>query len=158
MNLYSVSNEAYDGLVAQARGLGYVSPYPVERVHGLGEYISTIAFGEFEDARPDEYKELDRESLERGILPCWYDDNLRYKRRFRLRPAVEDRLYQVALAYGISNFRRTDSVRRKASVLGAILEAIGLGYLRPVNPPGKVRASRARRPPSLVQAAYEFNF
>jgi hypothetical protein len=118
----------------------------------------------FEDNRPEDLRLFDYYRLTRSThaggprLPLWLPDRYTAQPHHKRKPRmigsirdVSDAMYAVALHYGISSPSR-DNVLHRNSIIGALIEAIGLDYLHPTQVPMPIQFQRRTfaRPFELV--------
>jgi len=129
-----ISDEAWEGLVTQARQANYVRG---ERVWGLTKWMIALLLANpstemWEDKRPRPIQEGIEDMLERGALPSWDMGDYRRARCLSGFPVEARNLSaQLALNMGILkavSFKRATVTSTLASQLW---EAIGLKWLSP---------------------------
>lgn len=138
-NLYYFSEEAKSALREQAVALGYVAATNKTNCVGLADYINAIAHCQFMDQRPPEVIELDVALMDNNRVPLWSLEYERHRHSLRLSPRTKLALYKLALAHCIANPRRGNSIDSMTSVLGCLFEAVGIGWLTPIDPPSVVQ-------------------
>lgn len=168
-----ISAQAYDGLVQQARAAGFVrapgwsaerdghvdvaaqhAPHG-ERSHnrGVGLYIRATLDPQacpnqrWRDTRPPYLSNNDLDLLELGMFPEWSLQLPTRLTQFVGLPVA--RLTQIAEWFGITNQNRRYRYHSESPVLtaAAVLEAWGLGFLKPtVAPPSPRFRSRTYQP------------
>lgn len=128
-DIFHVSIESWSGLLAQGRASHHVRSNKIAR--GLSAYIANCSRVGLLDTRPDYVRDTDLERLTAELLPYWLPDHYpRLHRRLSLDAATRRRLIVIARMYGVANYR-SDSLRRGNSMISAILEALGSGWLTP---------------------------
>jgi hypothetical protein len=137
-----LSDEAYDGLVAQARKVGFVRG--VERSKGVGPYMRALlelnpTGPEWRDTRPEWASALDIPNLEEGQLPIWDKGDARILRRFG-GSVILDRAAILAYDLGIVK-SNTPGLRGRGdrfsvpALVSQFWEAVGLKWLTPAQMP-----------------------
>lgn len=146
----NMSDTAYEHLCELAVQLHYIIATPHrKRQHGLHLYVAALGeYGILRDARPEYVRELDQPLLEAGRVPIWMPEYTRRRRLIAINNTVAEQCYKKAYNLGITNHRRSESVESFGSVISAMLEAIGVGWLLvdniPMNPdPHKKRATNS---------------
>jgi len=129
-----ISPTARAGLMHQAFVLGYLSSPKAKNARGVSAYINAIGVGDFEDTRPIHIKEYHEQEL----VANWSCEEYRPQTRLRLAPLVILNMYKYGLEHGIVNPRVVSEQPPASSILGYMLEAIGIEWLTPINPPKKV--------------------
>jgi hypothetical protein len=129
MNQYNVklSAFAYNTLCERARDFGYVQ---AQTNKGVGQFIAACAQGTWRDIRSEQHREAAVQFP--NATWAW---SLEYPRlRYKIALPAEAFAYYQSLAktFGIG-LRFTGT----ASIVGAVLEAIGCDMLAPNNPPPK---------------------
>lgn len=137
-----LSPTAKQGLKHQAFVLGYVRSLQNKNYNGLSSYINAIAGCELEDTRPNEIREY-HECLD---LANWSCEEYRPQNKFRLSPKAITRLYKFGLDHDITDPRRPQAKPPAVTVIGYVLEALGIEWLTPINPPRKPNTKRATIP------------
>lgn len=130
-----LSDDAVAFLKRQAKDYSYISRHAHNNSRGFGDYIVALASCKFIDTRPYDVKQMDMPLLESGELPEW---SLSLQRKPVLVKVTDDavaKLRETALHFGITNKLRADSADLKYSPVSAMLEAVGIGWLSPVDMP-----------------------
>lgn len=126
-NLLYISDNGYNGLCEQARS----NFYTTTSNRGLTDYISAASKCKFNDTRPTYMISASLRNLEEGKWPIWTWGDVAKPRRPVLADEALRNLNAIAQRYGIKE-RQHDAPHAIAS---AVLEAIGLGLLTPINIP-----------------------
>ena len=166
-----ISDEAYRGLMTHAWRQKYATHPPTvagtysptqatnpfahrQSSRGLSAYVAALAAippALYEDLRPHAVSDLYRLNNTRltqqgrvpdPLLPIWHEEL--YARRTHLLaiPQVTiDGLMAISAHWGITNYRREDSVSSVSSRISVVLEAVGLGWLSPMQQPYAPTAS-----------------
>lgn len=139
-----LSPTAKRGLRLQAFRLGYVTSLSHRNFRGLSSYIDAIATCEFEDTRPSDVRELHQAMLSSNYFPYWSAEEYRPQTRLKLRDFTLVKLYAFGITNDIINPRRVVVNPPVVSVIGYVLEAIGISWLTPVNPTKLIRVIQDR--------------
>lgn len=135
--VYQVSQDAREHLYKLARRANYCHDMGVNQ-RGISDYIIALTSPTvtFEDTRPDYLQEVDTERVTTyNKLPIWYDpEPTRYDFGINIDPKTQAALYNIALRFGITNFKRPNTLSH-GTVISALLEAIGQQCLTPNNVP-----------------------
>lgn len=133
-----LSPTAKEGLKYQAFLLGYVRSMQNKNYNGLSGYINAIASCELQDTRPDDIREYHSYM----DVPNWSCEEYRPQNKFRLSPRAILKLYEFGLEHDITDPRRLQEKPPAVTVIGYVLEAIGIEWLTPINPPRKPNINR----------------
>lgn len=139
-----LSPTAKSGLRLQAFRLGYVTSLNHRNYRGLSAYIDALATCNFEDTRPDDVRELHEAMLASNYFPFWSAEEYRPQTRLHLYNTTIAKLYAFGITNDIINPRRVVMNPPAVSVIGYVLEAIGINWLTPVDPPKLIRSIDSR--------------
>lgn len=128
--LVYISDEALEFLTSKAIDLGYMQPQQ-KNLRGFSDFVKALSNANFYDARPEEFQAMDEAMLQIDKLPEWDMGFSRMRRNVLLSPRVQARLMKIAMEFSIFNRRRSDSLEHSSSIIGCLLEAIGVGFLKP---------------------------
>lgn len=152
-----MSPAAHEGLYNLAVHCGFNSPYYTSR--GISTFLHACATAQtvWTDRRPPHVKEASHGAHQ---TPIWNDGSHHYHRSLGELPVSY--LTTVAHSHHITPYARqrvtieglrTDRLRMvdlrsygPVSVVSPVLEAIGLMWLQPVEPPSKLMLDKAPRP------------
>jgi hypothetical protein len=105
---------------------------------------------DWKDTRPDFLQEMDIESLEAGLTPTWDDGERKYNRFISFEEHQVDKAAGLARLLGVVKSNEYKPGPRnfltKASLNSEFWEAIGLGWLTPVNQPVHYFRTKVRKP------------
>lgn len=132
---YGFSDEAKDQLKQDALDLGWVSPDTRKNVNGLSAYLNSISRCKFYDNRPPDVRELDELLTAQNKLPIWTLEYTKRRHLLRLTKQTKLRFYALAIEYMIGNPRKYNYLDSAVGVIGPLIEALGIHWLRPIDPP-----------------------
>lgn len=124
--LYYISDLAYDALCQQAKDYGYSTISS----RGLRDYIFELSRIRLADNRPSYLISDSYRLLKQGKWPVWHMNDAAKPRRISLRDSAIQNLNTLAVEFGIHE-RQHDGPN---PIAAAVLEAIGLGFLKPIGP------------------------
>jgi hypothetical protein len=135
---YYISDTAYFRLVNAAQRYRYVQ-FGSKRVKGLSEFLNDLAKIPMEDTRPPIVRERHVEEIRNNRAPTWMNTRLRRQRLLTLTEDSIQRYFLVAYQVGIVRadpypVGGPDRSTPYPSV-ALVLEAIGLGWLTPIEYP-----------------------
>ena len=138
--LYYISDTAYQHLIMLATRQGY-KKLNTERAVGISEFLSDLAYYDFSDTRPYQIVERHKQEIENNRAPTWTSYSVRRTRMLYITLPSIQRYVQLALKVGI--IRREPylygnvSITKPVSIVGYVIEAIGLKWLTPNSYPLK---------------------
>jgi hypothetical protein len=135
--LLYLSDRAYAGLYQLGIGRGYIKPN-LKRIQGMSAFVEALSFCEFEDVRPDNVREEHVQQLLFHRYPAWRVhsmDGYRRMRTFMLRESTHTRFALLALQHKIifPRLRLKGAPSSPLAITANVLEAIGIGYLQPLD-------------------------
>lgn len=138
--LYYISDTAYAYLTQLAVRQGY-KKNTTERAVGMSEFLDDLAYRKFTDTRPPNVRSRHDEEIKHNRAPIWLSYVTRRQRMLYLpRPAIA-RYMHLAEEVGITREEPYivggPSVTRPISVVGYVLEGIGLKWITPESWPMK---------------------
>ena len=138
MDQYHLSDEAYDNLIVIAETFQFISK-GTEKKRGISEFFNALAEKDFIDTRPDELREYDEAMLRNYRQPMWglglYTRRPRY---LKLTDKALELYVKHAILHRIFVGREYTGgpyFKSQIAITAAILEAIGLHFLTPVEFP-----------------------
>lgn len=129
---FYLSTEAWSTLLDNARARNYLSKTAVYRSVNLHKYLEWLCTQEFHDARPKEIQASDIPRMATGRMPYWSLEDERFPHRIVMSAQTQRAYLDLATKFLISNHRRVDGPMLTTSQISAVLEAIGIGWLRSV--------------------------
>lgn len=127
---FYLSTEAWSTLLDQARTKNFLSKTAVYKSVNLHKYLEWLSVQDFYDARPKEIRDSDIPRMASGRMPYWSLEDERFPHRIVISGKTQREFLDLATKYLISNHRRVDSTALATSQISAVLEAIGIGWLR----------------------------
>lgn len=134
--LVRITHKAWLGLTNTAAQLGWIRSS--RHVHGLGAYLTALAAADFTDTRPNFLLGTDQ----------WWEGDTAIRRTLKIPAHARARYAAIAAKHSIHPHRRQTAVldglrphvndgpiKDSTRLLSATLEAIGLGWLTPVEQP-----------------------
>lgn len=135
---YYISDLSFNKLVGIAQRQQYVQ-FGSERVKGLSDFLNDLSKYPMEDTRPALVKERHQEEIKHDRAPTWTHIRTRRNRQLKLTDDAIERFFLVAYQMGIIRmkpFVRGGPDRRTPfPSVALVLEAIGLGWITPIELP-----------------------
>lgn len=141
-NYFYVSDKAYDTLIALAKQQNYVQRSLI-RPRGLSEFLEALSNYRMQDTRPDSEVERHLFEISTHHAPIWASYYLRRARALTLYRQSTANYIHIALQMGIIREEAPWTIGgpnrlNPTSVIGYVLESIGLGWITPVTLPNKL--------------------
>lgn len=131
-DLYSISDEAYEGLSRLAAEQNFIG-YGAQRRTGMSSFLERLSYREFYDTRDEEIQGFDEQLIAAGYVPIWrIAENERVQRALDLSNEALCRYAEIGFKFKITMGRRYKHgplYKSLLSITAAVLEAIGLGWL-----------------------------
>lgn len=147
-DLYAISDIAYNHLVRLATDTGFVKSGAVHKI-GISRFTERLSYRRMIDTRPRSIKGADRELLRIGRVPVWKRHYQRWARTLNLSEEAIERYCRIAIEHRIvigRGYKGGPNWKSATSIVGAVLEAIGLGWLTPTSLPEELsRLASAKR-------------
>ena len=134
IKLYYISDKAYHMLTSTATQQRYIK-YGAIKKKGLSEFLTDLCYMKFTDTRPAEIIRRHDIMIANGRAPIWTSYPVRRTRALALPKPTIERYMRVALQVGIIKEEPYivggPSKLRPTSVVGYVLEGLGLGWITP---------------------------
>ena len=158
-SLLFLSDEAYNGLVQQARETLFIRTET--RPRGLSKFMTRLLESNplpdlWIDNRPDYLQAILEEELEGGYFPTWDKGDRRFPRNLGVTPVVLIKSALLARTLGVIKSNapkqrgRGDTLTQQA-LSSEFWEAVGLSWLKPTHlPQGFFRSKLRVQPEELI--------